>query len=95
MDIVKEPSILQFLAERVPQDPCFQQQLQGAIEESKADAGVAWVAANAISILSRLVLLSTAPTFKVSGSQVLISLMARWTRLGSKAGLKGADLSKT
>ncbi|KAG0307965.1 hypothetical protein BGZ97_000221, partial [Linnemannia gamsii] len=51
MNIVKEPSILQFLAERVPQDPSFQQQLLDAIEQSKTDAKVAQAAANAISIL--------------------------------------------
>ncbi|KAF9312085.1 Target of rapamycin complex subunit lst8, partial [Linnemannia elongata] len=51
MNIIKEPSILQFLAERVPQDLCFRQQLLDAIEKSKVDAAVALAAANAISIL--------------------------------------------
>ncbi|KAG9063982.1 hypothetical protein KI688_004096 [Linnemannia hyalina] len=51
MNVVKEQSIVQFLAERVPQNPCFQQQLLDAIEESKADAGAALAAANSISIL--------------------------------------------
>ncbi|KAG0066809.1 hypothetical protein BGZ89_006877, partial [Linnemannia elongata] len=52
--IIEEPSIVQFLAERVLQDPPFQQQLQDVIEESKSDVEVEsnqCAAANAITIL--------------------------------------------
>ncbi|KAF9133235.1 hypothetical protein BGW39_010252 [Mortierella sp. 14UC] len=54
MTIIKEPSILQFLAERVLQDFTFKQRLLDAIEESKADEvaeAIKTAAANAISIL--------------------------------------------
>ncbi|KAG9063869.1 hypothetical protein KI688_003983 [Linnemannia hyalina] len=54
--IIQESSIVQFLAERVVQDPPFQQQLQGVIEESKSDVEVESnqvAAANAITILVR------------------------------------------
>ncbi|KAF9129678.1 hypothetical protein BGW39_003904 [Mortierella sp. 14UC] len=49
--IVEEPSILQFLAERVQLDPIFKERLFAAIEASKAYATVCLAAANAISIL--------------------------------------------
>ncbi|KAF9118289.1 WD_REPEATS_REGION domain-containing protein, partial [Mortierella sp. 14UC] len=57
-NLVEEPSILQFLADRASQDLSFKQQLLDAIEESKADkveeaVRVAAAAANAISILVR------------------------------------------
>ncbi|KAF9118601.1 hypothetical protein BGW39_001016, partial [Mortierella sp. 14UC] len=55
-NIVDEPSILQFLAERVSQNPLFKQRLLDAIEESKADAveePIKVAAANAISVLVR------------------------------------------
>ncbi|KAF9333424.1 hypothetical protein BGZ91_011260, partial [Linnemannia elongata] len=54
--IVKESSIVQFLAERVLQDPPFRQQLLDVIEESKLDVKVGSnqaAAANAITILVR------------------------------------------
>ncbi|KAF8948117.1 hypothetical protein BGZ47_006375 [Haplosporangium gracile] len=51
MSIVTEPSIVQFLAERVPQDLSFRQQLLNVIEESKNDASAAIAAANAFTIL--------------------------------------------
>ncbi|KAG0375039.1 hypothetical protein BGX24_009614 [Mortierella sp. AD032] len=50
-NIVREPSILQFLAERVELDPSFESCLRAAIEVSKIDAGGSQAAANAISIL--------------------------------------------
>ncbi|KAF9145812.1 hypothetical protein BGX30_006584 [Mortierella sp. GBA39] len=53
MNIVEEPSILQFLAERVDQDPSFRQRLRDAIEQSKTDASATTAAANAITILVR------------------------------------------
>ncbi|KAF9899069.1 WD_REPEATS_REGION domain-containing protein, partial [Linnemannia zychae] len=53
LSIVNESSIVQFLAERVRQDPIFQQQLLEAIEESKTHASASIAAANAITILVR------------------------------------------
>ncbi|KAG0362178.1 hypothetical protein BGZ54_008745, partial [Gamsiella multidivaricata] len=52
-DFVSEPSILQFLAERVHQEPVFKQQLLAMIERSKTDKEVRKAAANAITILVR------------------------------------------
>ncbi|KAF9899733.1 hypothetical protein EC991_008410 [Linnemannia zychae] len=49
--IVRESSILQFLAERVDLEPSFKSRLLAVIEDSKMDAGVSQAAANAISIL--------------------------------------------
>lgn len=51
MNIVEEPSILQFLAQRVEADATFMNQLFGAINDSKTDASVSQASANAISIL--------------------------------------------
>lgn len=51
MDLVGEPSILQFLAERAQADTTFKGDLFGVIEDSKTDAEVAQAASNAISIL--------------------------------------------
>ncbi|KAF8938537.1 hypothetical protein BGZ47_008537 [Haplosporangium gracile] len=54
--IIEEPSIVQFLAERVLQDPPFKQQLLDSIEESKTGVEVELkqvAAANAITILVR------------------------------------------
>ncbi|KAF9933774.1 hypothetical protein BGZ67_004145 [Mortierella alpina] len=50
---VDEPSILQFLAERVQQEPAFKQQLLQMVEHSKADKSTRTAAANAITILVR------------------------------------------
>ncbi|KAG0268957.1 hypothetical protein BGZ96_006612, partial [Linnemannia gamsii] len=51
MDLVAEPSVIQFLAERVQLDPGFLQQLLDFIEQSKTDDDAACAAANAITIL--------------------------------------------
>ncbi|KAG0069437.1 hypothetical protein BGZ90_000202 [Linnemannia elongata] len=54
MNLNKEPSIVQFLAERVPQDLSFRQQLLDMVDESKADevdVEIKVAAANAITIL--------------------------------------------
>ncbi|KAG0316229.1 hypothetical protein BGZ99_007002 [Dissophora globulifera] len=48
-----EPSIIQFLAERVQQEPTFKHQLLAVIELSKVDEEVRKAAANAITILTR------------------------------------------
>ncbi|KAF9283870.1 hypothetical protein BGZ68_005057 [Mortierella alpina] len=50
---VDEPSILQFLAERVQQEPSFKQQLLAMIEHSKTNKDGRIAAANAITILVR------------------------------------------
>ncbi|KAF9080625.1 hypothetical protein BGX29_005163, partial [Mortierella sp. GBA35] len=50
-NIIGEPSIVQFLAERVDSDPLFKTQLLEAIEESKMDEKAGVGAANAMSIL--------------------------------------------
>jgi WD40 repeat protein len=51
--VVGEPSILQFLAERVETNVLFKTWLLDAIQESKCDAEVSRAAANAITILVR------------------------------------------
>ncbi|KAK3817618.1 MAG: WD40-repeat-containing domain protein [Benniella sp.] len=50
---VKEPSVLQFLEERVQQEPLFKQQLLDYIEHSKKDDKWRIAASNAITILVR------------------------------------------
>ncbi|KAF9992341.1 hypothetical protein BGZ80_008598, partial [Entomortierella chlamydospora] len=52
-NLVGERSILQFLAERVQQEPVFKDQLHSVIERSKSDKTVGIAAANAITILVR------------------------------------------
>ncbi|KAF9148999.1 hypothetical protein BG015_009232, partial [Linnemannia schmuckeri] len=52
-DIIGEPSVLQFLAERVDMNPLFKAQLFDAIEDSKTNERASQAAANAISILVR------------------------------------------
>jgi WD40 repeat protein len=50
-NLVAEPSIIQFLVERVQLDPGFKRQLLAFIEQSKTDEHAACAAANAITIL--------------------------------------------
>ncbi|KAG0295238.1 hypothetical protein BGZ97_004871, partial [Linnemannia gamsii] len=50
-NLVVEPSIIQFLAERVELEPGFKQQLLAFIEQSKTDERASCAAANAITIL--------------------------------------------
>ncbi|KAG0299618.1 hypothetical protein BGZ97_003615 [Linnemannia gamsii] len=50
-NLLTEPSIIQFLSERVQQTPAFKEQLSVVIELSKTDASAATAAANAITIL--------------------------------------------
>ncbi|KAG0072943.1 hypothetical protein BGZ90_011757, partial [Linnemannia elongata] len=50
-DLVKEPSIIQFLAEYVQGESGFKQRLHQIIERSKADVTASQAAANAITIL--------------------------------------------
>jgi len=51
ISFVKEPSVLQFLAERIQQEPEFKQLLHDYIQYSKTDAMWSTAAANAITIL--------------------------------------------
>lgn len=51
--LLKEPSIIRFLYERVKQSPAFEKYLQAVVELSKADIRAATAAANAITILVR------------------------------------------
>ncbi|KAG9063917.1 hypothetical protein KI688_004031 [Linnemannia hyalina] len=49
--LTDEPSILQFLSDRVKPDPDFEQQLRSVIDQSKTDPAAIIGAANAITIL--------------------------------------------
>ncbi|KAI8348224.1 WD40-repeat-containing domain protein [Mortierella sp. GBAus27b] len=51
---INDPSVLQFLEERVQQEPLFKQQLLNCIERSKEDVKWRTAAANAITILVRV-----------------------------------------
>ncbi|KAF9120500.1 hypothetical protein BGW39_011316, partial [Mortierella sp. 14UC] len=50
-DLLVEPSVIQFLCERVKENAYFEQQLLVIIEQSKTDSAAATAAANAITIL--------------------------------------------
>ncbi|KAF9900586.1 hypothetical protein EC991_007159 [Linnemannia zychae] len=50
---ISEPSVLQFLAERVQHNPLFDEQLHDIIEASKKDSSAGVAAANAMTILIR------------------------------------------
>ncbi|KAG9072005.1 hypothetical protein KI688_006224 [Linnemannia hyalina] len=50
-NLLEEPSIIQFLCDRVNQDPTFGQQLRAIIDQSKTDSSVTTAATNAITIL--------------------------------------------
>ncbi|KAF9899234.1 hypothetical protein EC991_009275, partial [Linnemannia zychae] len=52
-NLVAEPSVIQFLCERVRQHPSFEKQLLVVIEQSRTDPTAAKAAANAITILVR------------------------------------------
>ncbi|KAF9117369.1 hypothetical protein BGW39_002255, partial [Mortierella sp. 14UC] len=88
--LIKEPSIVQFLCDRVQQHPQFKQQLLDVIELSKTDAVVSTAAANAITILVRAgVLFNSAnlrgiqiPGADLTGGQF------------DSAQLQGADLTR-
>ncbi|KAG0060345.1 hypothetical protein BGZ90_004062 [Linnemannia elongata] len=53
MNIVEEPSIIQFLCDRVSQDPNFERKLRAVIDQSKTDFNATIAATNAITILVR------------------------------------------
>ncbi|KAF9118779.1 Cilia- and flagella-associated protein 57, partial [Mortierella sp. 14UC] len=50
-NLLKEPSVLHFLHERVPHSPAFKEQLLAIVEQSKSDPGYSRAAANAMTIL--------------------------------------------
>ncbi|KAF9118780.1 WD_REPEATS_REGION domain-containing protein, partial [Mortierella sp. 14UC] len=52
-NLVAEPSIIQFLSDRVNLNSCFEQQLLSIVNQSKTDSRVAIASANAITILVR------------------------------------------
>ncbi|KAG0378912.1 hypothetical protein BGX24_002406 [Mortierella sp. AD032] len=52
-DLMQEPSIIQFLCDRVKLNPDFEQQLRGIVDLSKTDASAITAATNAITILVR------------------------------------------
>ncbi|KAF9144495.1 hypothetical protein BGX30_012568 [Mortierella sp. GBA39] len=87
--IVDEPSILQFLAERVESNDLFKTWLHDVIGESKRDGGIGQAAANAITILVR-----AGTQFNGEDLQG-ISIPGADLRGGEfdSANLEGADLS--
>ncbi|KAG9069577.1 hypothetical protein KI688_010481 [Linnemannia hyalina] len=52
-NLITEPSVIQFLCERVKQHPDFEKQLLAVINQSKTDPSAVTAAANAITILIR------------------------------------------
>ncbi|KAF9932380.1 hypothetical protein BGZ67_004765, partial [Mortierella alpina] len=52
-NLVKEPSIIQFLAERVQDDDVYKEHLLAIVEKSKTDLDASQAASNAITILVR------------------------------------------
>ncbi|KAF9561018.1 hypothetical protein EC968_005942 [Mortierella alpina] len=87
---VAEPSFLDFLSERVQQEPLFKQQLLAIIEQSKVDKDMRKAAANAITILIRARVLFNGADLK--GIQIPGADLS-----GGKfdsAHLQGADLRK-
>ncbi|KAF9151492.1 hypothetical protein BG015_006591 [Linnemannia schmuckeri] len=52
-NLLHEPSIIQFLCDRIKSSPDFEQHLRAVIEQSKKDAGATTGATNAITILVR------------------------------------------
>ncbi|KAF9952076.1 hypothetical protein BGZ72_006555 [Mortierella alpina] len=89
-DLVKEPSILQFLVERVQHEPLFKKQLLDLIELSKENTKAHRAAANAITILVR-------SGHKFNGAD-LKGIKIRGADLSGgefdSAQLQGADLMK-
>ncbi|KAG0343928.1 hypothetical protein BG005_002117, partial [Podila minutissima] len=90
-NLVKEPSIIQFLAEHAQGDSAFKQQLHQILERSKTDGKASQAAANAITILVRAGILFNGadlkgikiPNADLSGGQF------------DSAQLQGADLRNT
>ncbi|KAF9904229.1 hypothetical protein EC991_002932 [Linnemannia zychae] len=53
MDLLKEPSVIQFLCDRVKQSTIFEQILRSVIDQSKTNTSATTAATNAITILVR------------------------------------------
>ncbi|KAF9538974.1 hypothetical protein EC957_005980 [Mortierella hygrophila] len=88
--IINEPSVMQFLAERVKLDSAFRDQLDSIIQASKTDAKAGVAAANAITILIRAELQFNGCDFRgirIPGADL------RGGEFDS-ANLEGADLTK-
>jgi hypothetical protein len=82
---MNDPSVLQFLEERVRQEPLFKQQLIEYIEYSKKDAKWSTAAANSITILVRACVQLNSVDLR--GIRVELSY-----RMFDPAQLQGADL---
>ncbi|KAG0291025.1 WD_REPEATS_REGION domain-containing protein, partial [Linnemannia gamsii] len=88
-NLLAEPSIIQFLSERVRQSPQFEKELRAIVELSKSDVNVSTAAANAITILVQAEILFHGADFRgiripgadLSGGQF------------DSAQLQGADLT--
>ncbi|KAI1298869.1 hypothetical protein EDD11_006740 [Mortierella claussenii] len=88
---VNKPSVLQFLAERVQQEPIFEKELRAFIEQSKVDKAWSVAAANAMTILVRA-------GIRFNGADLRdISIPGADLSGGEfdHAQLQGADLSNT
>ncbi|KAI1318890.1 hypothetical protein EDD11_005524 [Mortierella claussenii] len=88
---VNKPSVLQFLAERVHQEPIFEEELHAFIEQSKTDKTWSVAAANAMTILVRA-------GIRFNGADLRgISISGADLSGGEfdNAQLQGADLSNT
>ena len=88
--IINEPSVMQFLAERVKLDSSFKDQLESIIHASKTDDKAGIAAANAITILIRAELQFNGSDFRgirIPGADL------RGGEFDS-ANLEGADLTK-
>ncbi|KAG0004609.1 hypothetical protein BGZ65_000060, partial [Modicella reniformis] len=89
-NFVREPSLLQFLEERVRQEPIFKQQLLAYIEHSRKDKKWRTAAANAITILVRSGVQFINEDFqgiKIPGADLSYGVF-------ESAQLQGADLRK-
>ncbi|KAF8962370.1 hypothetical protein BGZ46_001183 [Entomortierella lignicola] len=88
---IDEPSIIQFLVERVQQQPIFKEQLHAAIERSKTDTKARTAAANAITVLVRAGVQfngSDLRGIKIPGADLSFGVF-------DSAQLQGVDLRKT
>ncbi|CAO3565224.1 unnamed protein product [Mortierella alpina] len=90
-DLVKEPSIIQFLAEHAQQNHDFRQHLHQIVERSKKDDLASQAAANAITILVRAGVLfngADLTAIKIAGADLSGGQF-------DSAQLQGADLRNT
>ncbi|KAG0016805.1 hypothetical protein BGZ80_008932, partial [Entomortierella chlamydospora] len=90
-DLISEPSILDFLTDRVQQEPLFEEQLLSMIEQSKSNKEARKAAANAITILVRA-------GKQFNGADLKGIQIPRADLSGGQfysAQLEGADLRKT